>query len=414
MATGYTRNDTSDNIANGKVIDADDLDGEFNAIQSAFGASTGHDHDGTTGGGAPVTVVGPAQDVVVSASAMAPKTDSAYELGTTTLRWSTGYLDSLVLTNALPVAQGGTGSTTASAARTALGLAIGTDVQAWSTVLDNTTASYTTAEETKLAGIETGATADQTGAEIKTAYEAEADTNAYTDAEKSKLAAIEAGATADQTGAEIKIAYEAEADTNAFTDALLSKLNGIEAGADVTDTANVTAAGALMDSEVDEDIKTLSLPANTTISTFGASLVDDADAAAARTTLELGTGATATIADYVPIAGDTTLTGGFNSDPDDYGTITSGTVTLDVTGANKENFKRLVNNGAFTLLPPTTTKDTCVRLRVINGASAGTIDTTAFDRVNEVSAYLTTVSKAYYFYVDHDDTYSVLTITEIV
>ena len=64
-----------------------------------------------------------------------------------------------------------------------------------------------------------------------------------------------------------------------------SKLDGVEALADVTDTANVTAAGALMDSEVDADIKTLSLPANTTISTFGASLIDDADAAAARTTL---------------------------------------------------------------------------------------------------------------------------------
>ena len=35
----------------------------------------------------------------------------------------------------------------------------------------------------------------------------------------------------------------------------------VEDGADVTDTANVTAAGALMDSEVDADIKTLSLPA---------------------------------------------------------------------------------------------------------------------------------------------------------
>ena len=66
-----------------------------------------------------------------------------------------------------------------------------------------------------------------------------------------------------------------------------SKLDGIEASADVTDTANVTAAGALMDSEVDADLKTLSLPANTTISTFGASLVDDADAATARTTLDV-------------------------------------------------------------------------------------------------------------------------------
>jgi hypothetical protein len=41
------------------------------------------------------------------------------------------------------------------------------------------------------------------------------------------------------------------------------------------------------------------LPASTTISTFGASVVDDADAAAARTTLGLGTMATATATDYV-------------------------------------------------------------------------------------------------------------------
>jgi len=40
-----------------------------------------------------------------------------------------------------------------------------------------------------------------------------------------------------------------------------------------------------MDSEVDADIKTLTLPANTTISTFGASLIDDANAGAARITL---------------------------------------------------------------------------------------------------------------------------------
>lgn len=162
------------------------------------------------------------------------------------------------------------------------------------------------ADGVKLDGIEAGATADQTGAEIKALYEAEADTNAYTDAEKSKLAGIAAGATnntgaladlntvgtaeisdeavtnaklahvatstlkgritaatgnvedltaaqvrtvlnvedgatADQTGAEIKAAYEAEANTNAFTDAEQSKLAGIEVGA----TADQSAAEIL-------------------------------------------------------------------------------------------------------------------------------------------------------------------------
>jgi O-glycosyl hydrolase len=44
---------------------------------------------------------------------------------------------------------------------------IGSTVQAQSSVLDGTTASYTTAEETKLSGIETSATADQTAGEIE-------------------------------------------------------------------------------------------------------------------------------------------------------------------------------------------------------------------------------------------------------
>jgi len=68
--------------------------------------------------------------------------------------------------------------------------------------------------------------------------------------QQTKLDTIEPNAKDDQTPAEIKTAYESIANTNAFTDADESKLDGIEAGADITDTANVTAAGAVMDSEV--------------------------------------------------------------------------------------------------------------------------------------------------------------------
>ena len=60
----------------------------------------------------------------------------------------------------------------------------------------------------------------------------------------SKLDGIETAATADQTGAQIKALYEAE--SSAFTDAQFTKLANIEASADVTDATNVNAAGAVM------------------------------------------------------------------------------------------------------------------------------------------------------------------------
>ena len=71
-------------------------------------------------------------------------------------------------------------------------------------------------------------------------------------ADKSKLDGVESAATTDQTNAEIKTAYEANADTNAFDDAEQSKLAGIEAAADVTDAVNVNAAGAIVHSDIAE------------------------------------------------------------------------------------------------------------------------------------------------------------------
>ena len=47
--------------------------------------------------------------------------------------------------------------------------------------------SMSSADKAKLDGIESNATADQTNAEIKTAYEANSNTNAFTDSEKTKL-----------------------------------------------------------------------------------------------------------------------------------------------------------------------------------------------------------------------------------
>ena len=93
---GYTRQDTANNIANGNVIDADDFDAEYNAVESAFNASTGHKHDGTAGEGAPITKVGPSQNLVVSATNVNPKTSNTLDLGTNLLQYKDGYFDGTV------------------------------------------------------------------------------------------------------------------------------------------------------------------------------------------------------------------------------------------------------------------------------------------------------------------------------
>ena len=105
------------------------------------------------------------------------------------------------------------------------------------TVASQTDQNFTNADHSKLDGIEAGATADQTGAEIKSLYEGEDDTNAFTDALASKLSGIEASATADQTAAEIRTLVDNASDSNVLTDALLTKLNAIESGATADQTS---------------------------------------------------------------------------------------------------------------------------------------------------------------------------------
>ena len=131
--------------------------------------------------------------------------------------------------------------------------------------------NFTSADNTKLDSIEANATADQSNAEIKTAYEANSDTNAFTDADHSKLDGIEASATADQTDAEIRAAVEAASDSNVFTDADHSKLDAIAASAnnyvhpnhsgEVTSTAD--GATVIADNVVDEaNLKVSNTPTN--------------------------------------------------------------------------------------------------------------------------------------------------------
>lgn len=115
---GYTRQDTADNIANGKIIDADDLDSEFDAVESAFNSTTGHNHDGTTGEGARITAVGPAGEMTVTSTAIQPASDNALDLGTSSVEMKDGFFDGTLKTDVLTVDETSTftGAVTASAA----------------------------------------------------------------------------------------------------------------------------------------------------------------------------------------------------------------------------------------------------------------------------------------------------------
>ena len=178
--------------------------------------------------------------------------------------------------------------------------------------------AYTDAKDTKLSGIEAGATADQTGAEIKALYEGELDTNAFTDADQTKLSGIEAGATADQTGAEIKSLYEGEADTNAFTDAEKTKLSGIEAGAEVNVNADWNAVSG------DEQI--LNKPTlGTAAATDSSDYATAAQGTAADSAVQPGDLSTvATTGDYSDLSGTPTLGTAAATDATAYATAAQG------------------------------------------------------------------------------------------
>lgn len=175
--------------------------------------------------------------------------------------------------------------------------------------------SFTDIARTKLDGIEDGATADMTGAEIATALDGEANRNPYTDAEKAKLAGLEEGkfkgrytaadfpaalaaltaaypsptdgstaeisdgttvktavwdgsawvedpaATPGETAASIKTKYESNADVNQYTDAEKTKLAGIEATAtaDQTGAEIVTLIGNESDANLLTDAQVASI-----------------------------------------------------------------------------------------------------------------------------------------------------------
>jgi hypothetical protein len=166
MGTGYTRNDTANNIADGNVINASDLDGEFDAIQAAFNATTGHSHDGTTGEGPQIGTGGIADNAVT----LGTKTTGNYV--------ATGTVSGVGLSGSAS-AEGATFTVTSNAtdantastivARDASGNFSAGNVTVGNLITaGNVDGRDVSADGAKLDGIEAGATADQTASEILT------------------------------------------------------------------------------------------------------------------------------------------------------------------------------------------------------------------------------------------------------
>ena len=124
---GYIRQDIANEIENGQVIKAPPLDAEFNALVAAFSAASGHRHNGTTGEGAPITVVGPSQNVSVSTNSVTPSLTNTIDIGTSLLKfkdvWAAGTVDTGVLT-AGAGSVGGSPITTAANTQTLTGKTI--------------------------------------------------------------------------------------------------------------------------------------------------------------------------------------------------------------------------------------------------------------------------------------------------
>jgi len=191
--------------------------------------------------------------------------------------------------------------------------------------------------------------------------------------------------------------------TGATTAALARAALGLVIGTDVQAYHAMLASIVGLSSATDKGIyfTAANVAALMDVTSAGRALLDDANAAAQRTTLGLVIGTDVQAFDADTLKADTadTLTAGFDATPHALGTITTGTVTPDPADGN---FQYGVNNGAFTLAPPGVNCTIVVTLT--NDSSAGAITDSGFDK--SVGTYDTTDTKRCHVYITENNGFS--------
>ncbi len=88
MGNSYTRQSS---FSDGDTINSGLFNDEYDQLVAAFSSTAGHTHDGSTGEGAPITKLGPAQDVLIAGTSILPKTNNAIDLGSSTYKFKNAY-----------------------------------------------------------------------------------------------------------------------------------------------------------------------------------------------------------------------------------------------------------------------------------------------------------------------------------